>query len=159
MERDDANDIINILNPIIESGSFTVLDKPFTLEAEHRFISSFPTRGVFHVAADESKHNIVGFQTIEPFASYSSFFNHVGIIGTYIHFDYQRQGISSQLFQATFEAIRQKGYEKVFAYVRSDNPTALTTHKKQGFSVIGTAKKHVKINNDYVDEIMIERFL
>ncbi len=159
VELSDANEIINILNPIIESGFFTVLDKPFTLEAERAFISNFPSRGVFHVAAEKNERNIVGFQTVEPFASYSSFFDHVGIIGTYVHLSYQQQGISSQLFQATFKAMRQKGYEKVFAYVRSDNPNALSTYQKQGFGIVGTAKKHAKINDKYVDEIMIERFL
>lgn len=52
-----------------------------------------------------------------------------------------------------------QGYEKLFAYVRSDNPNALITYQSQGFSIIGTAKKHAKINGEYVDEIMIERFL
>ena len=159
VQLDDANEVINILNPIIESGAFTVLDKPFTVEAERAFISNFPAKGTFHVAEDTDNHSLVGFQTVEPFAAYSSFFDHVGIIGTFVHIDHQRQGVASSLFQATFQEMRQKGYEKIFAYVRSDNPTALSTYQRQGFSVIGTAKKQAKIKGTYIDEIMIERFL
>lgn len=154
----DANAITDILNPIIESGAFTVLDKPFTLEAERAFIANFPKKGIFHVAVDKH-HSLAGFQTVEPFASYSSFFDHVGVIGTYVHLDHHRQGVASSLFKATFEAMRKKGYEKVFAYVRSDNSTALSTYQKQGFSIVGTAKQHAKIKGNYVDEIIIEKFL
>jgi hypothetical protein len=43
---DDAQGIIDILNPIIEDGRFTVLDTPFTVEAERAFIQNFPERGI-----------------------------------------------------------------------------------------------------------------
>ena len=144
---------------IIESGTFTILDEPFSLEAEREFISVFPEAGIFHIAVDENERHIAGFQTVEPFASYTRFFDHIGLIGTYVDLNALRQGVASSLFQATFVAMCQKGYEKVFAYVRGDNPTALSAYQKHGFSVVGTAKKHAKINERYVDEIIIERFL
>ena len=53
----------------------------------------------------------------------------------------------------------QKGYEKIFAYVRGDNLTALATYLKQDFRIIGSAQKHAKINEKYVDEILIEKLL
>ena len=159
VQLEDAKAIIDILNPIIKSGTFTILDKPFSLEAEREFISAFPEAGIFHVAVDKDEQHIAGFQTIEPFASYTRFFDHVGVIGTYVDLNALRQGVASSLFHATFAAMRQKGYEKVFAYVRGDNPTALSAYQKHGFSVVGTAKKHAKINERYVDEIIIERFL
>lgn len=36
---DDAEVIANILNPIIQSGQYSALDTPFTVEAEREFIS------------------------------------------------------------------------------------------------------------------------
>jgi L-amino acid N-acyltransferase YncA len=47
---DDADAILAILNPIIETRAFTVLDIPFTVEAERSFIADFPKAGIFHVA-------------------------------------------------------------------------------------------------------------
>ena len=52
-----------------------------------------------------------------------------------------------------------KGDEKLFAFVRADNPAALATYVRQGFVVIGTARQHAKIDGRYVDEVMIERVL
>ena len=67
--------------------------------------------------------------------------------------------MSKQLFKSTFEVAKQKGYEKLFAYVRSDNERALSAYLKQGFEIVGTAKKHAKVRGKYVDEVLIEKFL
>ena len=155
----DAEAIASILNPIIEARIYTALDTPFTVEQERAFIERFPARGVFHVAIDTSDRRVVGFQNVEPFATYTHAFDHVGVIGTYVDLGRRRQGIASRLFERTFAAARVKGYEKLFAFVRADNPPALATYIRQGFVVIGTAQKHARINGQYIDEVMIERAL
>lgn len=158
-QKEDAQGIVNVLNPIIEDGRFTILDTPFSVEEEEQFIQDFPERGVFNVALNAENSCVVGFQNVEPFASYTRAFDHVGIIGTYVDSQYRRQGIASSLFEATFEMAKQQGYEKLFAYVRDDNESALKTYLKQGFEVVGVAKKHAKIGERYIDEILIEKFL
>jgi L-amino acid N-acyltransferase YncA len=158
-QLEDAEAIVNILNPIIEAGTYTALTTPFSIEAERAFILNFPHRGIFHVAVCPDKQRILGFQTVEPFATYTTAFDHVGVIGTYVDLSQRRQGVGKSLFQATFAAARTKGYEKLFAYVRADNPAALATYSSQGFQKIGTAQKQAKINGLYIDEILIERFL
>ena len=159
MRTEDAQGIIDILNPIIREGHHTVLDTPYSLEEEQQFIQEFPNNGIFHVATISQKSKIVGFQNLEPFSHFTHAFDHVGVMGTYVDSGYQRQGIASQLFEATFKAAKNKRYEKIFTYVRTDNEAALATYIKQGFQVIGTAKKHAKIKGKYIDEILIEKFI
>ena len=156
---DDAAAVVATLNPVIETGKYTVLDGPFSVEEERRFISTFPPRGIFHLAESRPDGRVVGLQTMEPFAAYTHAFDHVGIIATYVDLGCRRQGIGRQLFEATFAAARQKGYEKIFTYVRSDNPAALMAYMKCGFRVVGTAQRHAKCAGRYVDEIIIEKFL
>lgn len=156
---EDAAAIVAIFNPIIESGKYTVFDTPFTAEAEREYISNFPARGVFHVAVRQTDNKIVGFQSLEPFATYTHAFDHVGVIGTYVDLAERRQGIAGQLFAATFEAAKQKSYEKLFTFIRADNPAALATYQRQGFQTIGMAHRQAKINDNYVDELMVEKFL
>ena len=156
---DDAEALLEILNPIIEARVFTVFDTPFRLEAEQNFIANLPPRGIFLVAIQRSDQKLVGFQIMEPFASYTHAFDHVGGLGTYVDLQLRRQGVARQLFHATFEAARRKGYEKIFTFVRADNPAALETYLSQGFRVIGTAHRQAKIDGRYVDEILIEKFL
>jgi L-amino acid N-acyltransferase YncA len=155
----DAEALAGILNPIIAAGVYTVLDTPLTAETERQFILNFPPRGVLHVAVRHRDHKVVGFQSLEPFATYTHAFDHVGVVGTYVDLSCRRQGIGTCLFQATFEAARRKGYEKLFTFVRADNSAALATYLKQGFYIVGTALRQAKFNGRYVDEVIIERFL
>jgi L-amino acid N-acyltransferase YncA len=75
---DDAGAIVSILTPIIEAGVYTAFDTPFTEEEEKKYIENFPPRGVFLVAVDGENRKVVGFQSMEPFASYTHAFDHVG---------------------------------------------------------------------------------
>lgn len=156
---DDAEAIVGILNAIIKAGTYTVLDTPFTPEAERDYIANFPARGVFHVAEDCQEQRVVGFQSVEPFAAYTRAFDHVGTIGTFIELSRRRQGIGTGLSEVTFEAITRLGYEKLFTYVRVDNLSSLTFHLKLGFRVVGTAHRQAKFGERYVDEIIIEKLL
>ncbi|MEZ8068184.1 N-acetyltransferase family protein [Vibrio sp. FF145] len=156
---EDAQGIIDVLNPIIIEARYTILDQTFTVNEEKTFIESFPKRGVFSVAVNETTNQLLGFQNVEPFATYTKAFDHVGIIGTYVDANSRGQGVAKQLFDYTFKAAKAKGYEKLFAYVRADNERALAVYIKQGFEIVGTAKKHGKIGDQYFDEILIEKFL
>jgi len=156
---DDADAIVGILNPIIEARVHTVLDTPFTVEAEREFIAGFPPRGLFHVAEQRQDRRLVGFQSTEPFAAYTKAFDHVAVIGTYVDLSCRGRGIGTRLSEVTFEAARRKGYEKIFTYVRSDNVSALAFYLKLGFRIVGTAHKHAKVRDAYLDEIIIECFL
>ncbi len=155
---DDAEAIIRILNPIIEAGAYTVFDTPLTVEYERDYITNFPQRGIFHVAEDQY-HRVVGFESGEPYATYTHAFDHVAVIGTFVDLKERRRGIGTYLFEATLEAAKCKGYEKIFTFVRSDNVVSLTFHLKLGFRIIGTAQRQAKLNGKYIDEILIERFL
>ncbi|GAK50117.1 histone acetyltransferase HPA2 and related acetyltransferase [Candidatus Moduliflexus flocculans] len=155
----DAEAIVNIFNPIIATHTYTVFDTPLTVEAEREFLANFSPRGIFHVAELRDRAEIVGFQSLDPFAPYTHACDHVGVIGTYTALTHHGKGIGQQLSQATFAAAKTRGYEKIFAYVRADNPYALHFYLKLGFTIIGIAKKHAKFPSGYVDEILIEKFL
>src|SRR6266496_161495 len=123
--QEDAEAIVAILNPIIEAGVYSAFDTPFTAEAERQYIQQLPTRALFHVAVRQPQGETVGFQSMEPFATYTHAFDHVGVLGTYVALSCRRQGIARHLFQSMFAAAVGSGYEKIFTFVRSDNAAAL----------------------------------
>ena len=151
----DASGIVDVVNPIIAAGVYTAFTTPFTVEAERRYIEAFPARGIFHVA--EAGEAIVGFQSMEPFATYTQAFDHVGVLGTYVELSRRRMGIGSALFEATFEEARRKHYEKLFTYILAQNAAALRAYTKHGFSIVGTARRHARLRNNYVDMLVVER--
>jgi L-amino acid N-acyltransferase YncA len=159
VEPADAAGLVRVLNPIIEARRYTVLDTPVNVETEFDYIIDFPDRGIWKVAVREPDRSIVGFQVLEPYASYTRAFDHVGTLGTYVDLELRRQGIARRLFAATFDAAREKGYEKIFTFVRADNPAALQAYLVHGFVVVGNAKRQAKIDGQYIDEILIEKWL
>lgn len=156
---DDAAGIVAFWNPIIEEGKYTIFDEPFTAEAERAYIESLGERDIFLVAEDESIGRIAGFQSMSPFPAIGSAMAHVGTCGTFVDPDFRRQGVARKLFAALFEQAKEKGYEKIFTYVRGDNEVALAVYQSQGFRVVGQAEKQAKINGQYIDEIIIEKLL
>lgn len=155
---EDAEGIVNVLNPIIQYGGLTVLDTSFTVKQEKRFLKNFPKKGIFHVAIHNDK-NLIGFQTLEPFANYTHAFDHVATIGTYVDISEQRQGIGTELSYQTFKKAKEKGFEKIFTYVLAENEHALQFYLKLGFKVICKSVQQAKLNGRYLDEIIIEKFL
>jgi L-amino acid N-acyltransferase YncA len=154
----DAEAIVRILNPIIEARVHTAFDTPFSVDAEREYLLNFPRRGVWNVAVRPSDDQLLGFQVLEPFATYTPF-DHVGTLGTYVDLGQRRRGVAKALFAATFEKARRKGYEKIFTFVRADNPAALATYLVHGFTVIGTARNQARIDGRYIDEVLIEKAL
>jgi L-amino acid N-acyltransferase YncA len=159
IEPADAGAVVGILNPIIEARAYTVFVEPFSVDAERDFIVNFPSRGIWKVAVRSSDRRLMGFQLLEPFGAYTKAFEHVGVLGTYVDLEQRRQGVATALFAATFATARQRGYEKIFTFVRADNAAALAAYRAQGFETIGTARRHAKIDGRYIDEILIEKRL
>jgi L-amino acid N-acyltransferase YncA len=155
----DASAVADLLNGIIDDGSYSAFDTHFSAEDERQYIEDFDPKGFFHVAFFPDNERIVGIQTLEPFAWYTHAFDHVAQIGTFIHLDFLGKGIGTRLSEYTFPLAKQSGFEKIFTFVREDNHQSLRFHLKLGFEIIGVAKKHAKIKDRYIDEILIEKFL
>ena len=155
---EDARSIIQVLNPIIAAGNYTIMDEEISVEEQIDYIRGFPERGVFNVAVSAANQEILGLQSVEPFSTSVDAFRHVGEISTFVSFASRRNGIGRSLSQATFEAAKERGFLKIIAMIRADNPQAVSFYLSQGFKVIGTAQKHAFVRSKYIDEILMERF-
>ena len=154
---DDAKGVLEVLNSVVREQKYSSFDRILTVEEERQFIASLGERSGFFVA--ELDGRILGFQTIEPFATHTSAMDHVGIIGTFVHADFRGQGIGRQLAKASFKFAREKGYEKAVIYVRASNRAAQKFYWELGFVPKGTLEKQVKIGEEYDDEVFMEMFL
>lgn len=159
VQPDDARGIVQVLNPIIKTGLYTAFDTALSDAAERSYIQRFPDKGVFSVALSKKDERVVGFQSMEPFATFTHSFDHVAVAGTYVDLELRGRGIGTRLCEVCFLTAQAKGFEKIFSYVRADNPKSLAFYLKLGFRIVGTAQKHVKIGDRHIDEIIIEKLL
>jgi L-amino acid N-acyltransferase YncA len=156
---DDAEAVARVLNEAILDGRFSLLDTPFSVEAERDYIVSFPERGVFNVAELDGA-GIVAMQSLEPFSQYATHeHDHVLTMGTYVHEPFRRRGIAGRLTEASFATARERGFEKILTDIRADNLQSLAFHLVQGFTIVGVARRQARLGARYIDVVFVERFL
>ncbi|MGD0996891.1 MAG: N-acetyltransferase family protein [Thermoleophilia bacterium] len=156
---DDAEAVCAILDAAIVDGRHSLLDTPFSADEERRYISAFPCSGVFMVA-DLPVAGVVGFQSLEPYASYGTHaFDHVLTVGTYVHESYRRRGLGRLLAAACFEAARRSGCRRVLTEIRGDNDASLRFYLALGFGVVGVARDLARLGGRFVDVVIVERVL
>jgi L-amino acid N-acyltransferase YncA len=154
----DAAGVSRVLNEAIEDGRFTILDRPFSAEEEAAYIAGLGPRGFVHIA-ETPGGEIVGAQTIEPLDDAVGSQDHVATMGTWVLAAWRRRGVGRALFAAGAAAARELGYAKVFTDLRADNAASLAFHSTLGFTVVGRARRHVRIGGREIDALLIEREL
>lgn len=157
--EEDAESIVELLNPIIQAETYTVMEEQLSVDDQIDFIRGFPKRGVLNVAVCNDSQKVVGLQDVQPISTGLNAFRHVGEISTFVSLASRRKGIGSSLSDATFIGAREQGFLKLTAAIRADNPQAVLFYQSQGFKIIGTAKRHALVGGKYIDEILLERFI
>ena len=156
---DDAAGIAEVLNEVIVGGRHSLLDTPFSAEGERQYIEALPERAFIHVA-ETPENGIVALQTVEPWSGFLTHeFDHVATMGTWVTAPLRRRGVGARLAQASFAAARAMGYEKVLTELRADNLESLSYHLSLGFAVVGTARRHARLQGRDIDVVFIELFL
>ena len=118
----DADAIAAIWNQVIQAGPYSALDTPVTSEAQGQFLADLSERGIFIVAEKREDQRLVGFQTLEPFATYTHAFDHVAVIGTCVHLSLRRRGVGMQLSQVGFAKAREIGIRQGIHLCSSGQP-------------------------------------
>ncbi len=154
---EDAEAISAIWQTICAERRFTAVSTPFTAEQERAYIASLSEREGIFVASVDGK--VVGFQSLDLWASYTDSFDHVGVLGTFVLPAWRGQGIGRRLAAHTFAFARQHGYEKLVIYVRGSNSSAQAFYRSLGFVPKGVLSRQVRIDGEYDDEVFMERFL
>jgi L-amino acid N-acyltransferase YncA len=151
--------MIDLLNPIIEERFFTVMDRPLSLADQVAFIRGFPDEGIFNVAVADDTFRMLGLQDVMPRSTLSDAPGRVGEVSTFVSLDSHRHGVGRGLCEATFPEARRRGFRKLCATIRADNPQAVAFYLSQGFAIVRIAERHALVRGKYVDEILTEKFL
>lgn len=78
---------------------------------------------------------------------------HAGCLGMGIIPAYRGKGLGRRLMEATLQAARDAGIERVELCVHADNERAIALYEKIGFVREGLARKSVRIDGRYKDAI------
>lgn len=153
----DAAGISAIWQAIVGERDYSAVTHAFTPDEQRGYLQSLSPRDAIFVA--EAGGQIVGFQTLDLWVRYTPSMDHVGQIGTFVLRDWRSQGIGRQLAGRTLPFARDNRYEKLVLFVRAKNRGAQAFYEGLGFVECGRFARHVKIGDEYDDEILMEMFL
>ncbi len=131
-------------------------DRAPPIESAHEFVlGNIRDKIPQYVAVEEDV--VVGWCDIRP--RNGKDFAHCGVMGMGVKNGYRHQGIGSRLLNATIDAARGFGMERVELEVYTSNIPAIRLYEKRGFVKEGVRKKARKLDGEYFDIMMMALFL
>lgn len=109
---------------------------------------------VYYAVSDDQ---VVGWIDITRFGNPRM--AHRGGLGMGVHKDLRGQGIGKRLLEAALAHAKDVGLEKVELQVYTDNGPAIKLYDNAGFERVGVIKSFRKLDGQYFDALMMERFL
>jgi RimJ/RimL family protein N-acetyltransferase len=151
----DAASIAAIWEAIVDEKSYSAVDRPFSIESEREYLQSMSSRERIFLA-ETADQQVIGFQSLDQWTKLYHSMDHVGQLGTFVLREWRDKGTGKQLAAQTLSFARSVGYEKLVIYVRARNTGAQTFYERLGFVRCGRLSRHVKIDGEYDDEIIME---
>lgn len=110
------------------------------------------------LAVAELNGKIIGAGRIFPGGEHT-LMNHVAELGLFVLKPFRNQGIGSQLLFWLMNWAAQENIKKITLTVFASNQPAIRLFKKYRFIQEGCLRHQIKIENRYVDLLLMERFL
>jgi dephospho-CoA kinase len=153
----DCEATAGVLNSIVREGGRTITGRTFTPAQERVFFRSLPRRAFLNLVLLGSV--VVGFQSVEPYATFTHTMDHVASLGTHILAAVRGRGLGHALSAATWVEARAAGFSKLIIAVRADNSPAQAFYAGLGFQPCGRLTRQALVDGKYVDELLYELFL
>ena len=128
---------------------------PSSIEKARAFVESNINHGYPHFVI-EVAGLLAGWCDITP-PSDNEALRHVGQLGMALLPEHRGKGLGEQLLSATLSAGDSFGYTRTQLGVFATNDRAIHLYRKVGFVEEGTHRKYLKIDEKYVDEILMAR--
>ena len=138
------------LDTVAREREYLTLLEAFPLEETRAFVLGMIAKGNPQFVA-LAGGDVVGWCDISrhTFPSHA----HSGHLGMGIIPSYRGQGLGRRLIEATLQAARDAGIERVELSVHADNSRAIALYEKVGFVREGLARRSVRIDGRYKDAI------
>ena len=153
----DCDGTAAVLNSVVREGGRTITGRTFTPAQERTFFRSLSRRAFLNIVLLGKV--VVGFQSVEPYATFTHTMDHVASLGTHMLAAVRGRGLGHALSAATWAEARAAGFNKLVIAVREDNPQAQAFYTGLGFQPCGRLTRQAFVDGKFVDELLYELFL
>ena len=133
---------------------------PSTMAADQRNATFFDARNppeAFLVA--ELDGRVAGYIRLKPPTKLPENAHVIQVQGLAVHPDARRHGVAAGLLDAAEEMLRERGTRKLTLRVLSTNEAAIRLYERHGFVREGTLLEEFRINDRFVDDVMMAKKL
>lgn len=155
---DDAEVVIQGIDAIcVEGGAFYV--KRFVPTAQWQTVLYQPSTAPEHlIVVAEWRGQFVGAGRLFRGES-NTLFQHVAELGMFVLKPYRRQGVGKSLLTWMITWAASTGIEKIALNVFASNLPAIHLYRQLGFIEEGCQRRHLKVNDQYIDRLWMALFL
>ena len=159
---DDAEQVIALVRSLAEEPDRNIITGPgefsLTVDEERRFLAECAAQdhSVFLVAEVDGR--IVG--ALDCQGGQRKAVRHAVTLGMSVHRDWRDQGIGSRLMAEGIEWARRSGVVKrIELSVFARNQRAIHLYEKFGFQVEGRRRKSIYQDGEYLDDLIMARWV
>lgn len=158
---EDAARMLEIQKEVIQEGEFllsTIEEFTQTVEGQRTWIEAKQQNDLEVIFVAEVDQQVVGWIVFQSHGRVRV--QHSGVMGLMVQHDVRGQGIGQQLLMALLEwAEANPIIEKVSLGVFSTNERAIRMYQKFGFVEEGRKVREIKLNDLYVDDVLMYKFV
>jgi L-amino acid N-acyltransferase YncA len=154
---DDAEAIAAIYNQGIEDRVATLETQLRTAEERAQWLVTKGSRHPVVVAVD-GEGATVGWGSLNQFNPRPAY-DHVVEFSVYVGREQRGRGIGSVLLSALEERARSLGYHKMVLAAFPWNAGGMRLYQKHGFTTVGTYHEQGRLDDRWVDVILMEKIL
>jgi L-amino acid N-acyltransferase YncA len=149
----DAERIAQIYNQGIEDRIATFETEPRTAQQVGAwFDSSYP---IFVAGSGNQVH---AYAAAFPYRSRACY-EGVREFSIYVSRSHRGQGFGRAALSALIDDARQRGWWKLLSRIFPENEASLKLCTSLGFRIVGTYEKHAKLDGQWRDVVIVEKFL
>lgn len=159
--RSDAAGFVEIMRSVAAEGRYTLAEVDeieWTIPARRADIDEHNREPGFLSLIAESKGMPIGFLEFENGMRRRT--QHAGMFSIFLVHDWRSLGIGSSLIQTMLDWAEESPIiEKVALAVMASNTRAIALYERFGFQVEGRCPRDIKIGNEYLDSLMLYKFV
>jgi ribosomal protein S18 acetylase RimI-like enzyme len=154
----DVDDIWEVFNMVVDEGIYLPVFSQVKNKSDKRsWYYELIAAGDFCLVA-ASNDRVIGQVTIETSTEWDGI-EHVGLLGILVHPEFRNMGVGQSLIEEACDEAKRRGKKKIVLSVFHTNPRAISMYQKTGFDVVGVKKCQFFVDEKYVDEVVMEKFL
>lgn len=157
-EIEDLSAVVEIYNQAIRTGQRTADTTPFLVESRLGWFNAHtPEKYPLFVAVDDEE--IIGYLTISPYREGRKAFLSTAEVSYYIHFEYHRKGVASQLMNHALDRCPSLKIKTLIAMLLGSNGGSIGFLEKYGFSEWGRMPAIAEFEQNKVDHLFYGKHL